>query len=215
MGSSGEHNKQNEKASTKLIIQDLTQEIPKLIQQSFQGVQKEIRILQNATKDLHLMIRGMDGELQELKKVTKRISHRINAIDVGVKKAPKPHIKEISTGLDYLTQIPQHLRDTFGAILKRDAGATALEISLETGKSRSLESDYLNQLVDRGYVTKVRDGKKVLFSKSGEYEEEEEEILKPLSHKSFLHLLKQKQNLVNNANHSHKKKATNIVIDDK
>ncbi|MFX1516571.1 MAG: hypothetical protein ACFFC6_09700 [Promethearchaeota archaeon] len=160
----------------------------------------------------------MDSELQELKKVTKRISHRIDAIDVGVgvKKAPKPQIKEISTGLDYLTQIPQHLRDTFGAILKRDAGATALEISLETGKSRSLESDYLNQLVDRGYVTKVRDGKKVLFSKSGEYEEEEEEILKPLTHnKSFLHLLKQKQNLVNNANHSHKKKATNIVIDDK
>lgn len=217
MGSSGEQNKENEEKSTKITVLDLTQEIPNIIQQSFQGVQKEIKILQNTTKDLHLMIRGMDSELQELKKVTKQISHRLDRVfDVGVKKAPKPHIKEISTGLDYLTQIPQHLRDTFRTILKRDTGATALDISLETGKSRSLESDYLNQLVDRGYVHKRRSGKKVLFYKVGEQEEEEEEVQKPFAHKkSFSTVLAEKQTLVNNANHSHKKKTTNIVINDK
>jgi len=216
LGSSDEQNKQNEENSPKISVLNLTQEIPNIIQQSFQGVQKEIRILQNTTKDLHLMIRGIDGELQELKKVTKRISLKLDSFfDVGVKKAPKPHIKEISTGLDYLESIPPHLRETFQTILKRDKGATALQIAIETGKSRSLESDYLNQLENRGFIYKKRQGKKVLFFKIGEHEEEEEEDTQFIDHKKSLAYITEKQTLVNNAKNSHKKKATNIIIDDK
>jgi hypothetical protein len=217
LGSSGEKKKQNGKNSAKISDLDLTQEIPVLIQQSFQGIRKEMQLIQDSNKDLRLMMRGMHAEIQELKKVTKRISQRVDNSFVSgvVRKTAKPHIKEISTGLDYLTQIPQHLRDTFQAILKRDTGATALEISLETEKSRSLESDYLNQLVDRGFVMKKRQGKKVLFFKIGEHEEEEEEIPKPHDHKKALSYIAEKQTLVNNANHSHEKKALRVInIDD-
>lgn len=217
MGSSGEKKKQNGKNSAKISDLDLTQEIPVLIQQSFQGIRKEIQLIQDSNKDLRLMMRGMHAEIQELKKVTKSINQRVDNVLVSgiVRKAPKPHIKEISTGLDYLTQIPQHLRDTFRTILKRDAGATALDISLETGKSRSLESDYLNQLVDRGFVIKKREGKKVLFSKISEFDEEEE-IAKPNNHKESLAFIAEKQTLVNDANHSHEKKALRVInIDDK
>lgn len=218
MGSTDEKKKQNEKKSVEIGDLDLNQAIPKLIHQSFQGVRKEIQIIQESNEDLRLMVRGMHAEIQELKRVTKGISKRIDNVFVAevVKKTPKPHIKEISTGLDYLTQIPQHLRDTFRTILKRDSGATALEISIETGKSRSLESDYLNQLVDRGFVIKKRQGKKVLFSKIGELEEEEEEVPKLADHKKSLSFIAEKQMVVNNANNSHDKKAINIInIDDK
>ncbi|MFW9903271.1 MAG: hypothetical protein ACFFFH_02985 [Candidatus Thorarchaeota archaeon] len=217
MGSSDEKKKQNGKNSSEISDLDLTKEIPTLIQQSFQGIRKEIQLIQDSNKDLHLMMRGMHAEIQELKKVTKQISQRFdNAFIAGVtRKTTKPHIKEISSGLDYLTQIPQHLRDTFRTILKRDTGATALEISLETGKSRSLESDYLNQLVDRGFVIKERQGKKVLFFKIGELDEEEE-VTKPNDHKKSLSFIAEKQTLVNNANHSQEKKAVRVInIDDK
>lgn len=215
MGSTDEQKKQNEKKSVEITDLDLTQTIPQIIRQSFQGVQKEIQLIQESHKDLHLMMRGVHAEIQELKRATKRISHRIDDVFDArvVKKAPKPHIKEISTGLDLLTQIPQHLRDTFENILKRDTGSTALDISIATGKSRSLESDYLNQLVDRGFVIKKRHGKKVLFSKISEHDEEE--VLKPVSQKKPLSFIAEKQLVVNNANHSDDKKTIRINIDDK
>ncbi len=217
MGSTDEHKKQNKKNSVEISDLALNQVIPKLIHQSFQGVQEEIQLIRESNEDLHLMMRGMHAEIQELKKVTKQINQRIgHVINVGVvKKSPKPHIKEISTGLDLLTQIPQHLRETFRSILKQDAGSTALDISLETGKSRSLESDYLNQLVDRGFVIKKRQGKKVLFSKIGEQDEEEEEVSKPVDHKKALSYIAEKQMVVNDANNSDDKKAIHINIDEK
>jgi predicted transcriptional regulator len=218
LGSSGEKKKQNGKNSTKVDDLDLTQDLPEPLQQSFQGIRKEIQLVQESTKDLQLMMRGMHAEIQELKKTTKRMSQRYdNVFATGViRKASKPHIKEISTGLDFLESIPQHLRETFQAILKRDKGATALQIAEETGKSRSLASDYLNQLENRGFIYKKRQGKKVLFSKIGEPDEEdEEEIHKPFTHKkSFETLMDEKQSLVNNANHSRDKRVS-INIDDK
>ncbi|MEM3731881.1 MAG: zinc-ribbon domain-containing protein [Candidatus Bathyarchaeia archaeon] len=41
--------------------------------------------------------------------------------------------------------------------------ATALEVSRKTGRSRAAESDYLNQLADRGFLKKTRRGREVIF----------------------------------------------------
>ncbi len=223
MGSADEEKKQNEKKSVEFTDLGLQQAIPKLIHQSLQGVREDIQIIQKSHKDLQksnegldLMIRGIYAEIQDIKKVTKGISHRIDRFfDMGViKKTPKPHIKEISTGLDLLTQIPHHLRDTFQTLWKRDRGASASEVSRETGKSRSLESDYLNQLVDRGFVSKRRQGKKVLFFKIGEIEEEEEEEeeedTKDSNDNGSLDFIVEKQREVNNSTNSHNKHTIHI-----
>lgn len=217
MGSTDKEKEQNEKKSVEFTDLDLKKAIPKLIHQSLQEVRDDIQIIQDSNKDLQkstegldLMIRGIHAEIQDIKKVTNGISHRIDRFfDIGViKKAPKPHIKEISTGLDLLTQIPPHLRDTFQTVLKRDRGASALEIAKETGKSRSLESDYLNQLVDRGFVIKRRQGKRVLFFRIGEIEEEEEP--KNSTNNGSLDFIVEKQREVNNSTNSHNKHTIHI-----
>lgn len=58
--------------------------------------------------------------------------------------------------------LPDHLRQTMQTIATFGE-ATALQVSQKTGRSRAGESDYLNQLVDRGFLKKVKRGKEVVF----------------------------------------------------
>jgi hypothetical protein len=58
--------------------------------------------------------------------------------------------------------LPEHLRETMQAILMCGE-ATALQVSEKTSRSRAAESDYLNQLVDRGFLKKERRGKEIVF----------------------------------------------------
>lgn len=58
--------------------------------------------------------------------------------------------------------LPEHLRRTMQAIVTLGE-ATAFQVSKKTGRSRAAESDYLNQLVDRGFLKKVRKGREIVF----------------------------------------------------
>lgn len=58
--------------------------------------------------------------------------------------------------------LPEHLRQTMQSIVTFGE-ATALQVSDKTGRSRAAESDYLNQLVDRGFLKKVRRGREIVF----------------------------------------------------
>ncbi|MFP4654097.1 MAG: helix-turn-helix domain-containing protein [Methanohalobium sp.] len=70
----------------------------------------------------------------------------------------------LSKSMDVMTLIslPEHLRTTATTLLRLEQ-ATADEISEITGKERAVESNYLNQLVKLGYVTKFRKGKRIYF----------------------------------------------------
>lgn len=61
-----------------------------------------------------------------------------------------------------LLDLPDHVRKTAMAMNKFKK-ATAEDIALETGRERSIESAYLNQLVRSGYLKKKRDGRRVIF----------------------------------------------------
>ncbi|MGQ9639873.1 MAG: helix-turn-helix domain-containing protein [Candidatus Bathyarchaeia archaeon] len=61
-----------------------------------------------------------------------------------------------------LLSLPDHLRKTALALAELGE-ATATEISEKTGRVRAAESDYLNQLVAKGYVKKKRKGHGVYF----------------------------------------------------
>lgn len=60
------------------------------------------------------------------------------------------------------TRLSEALRRTLNA-LQELGRAAAEEVAAKTGRARSLESVYLNQLTQLGLVRKVRVGKKVVF----------------------------------------------------
>ena len=62
-----------------------------------------------------------------------------------------------------LIELPNHLRETMLAVIALGE-ATAPEVSKETGKARSSESDYLNQLRRMGYLKKRYASRKVYYS---------------------------------------------------
>jgi len=61
-----------------------------------------------------------------------------------------------------LISLPEHLRKSM-EVMATFGEATAEQISEKTGRSRAAESDYLNQLMDRGFLKKERKGKEVVF----------------------------------------------------
>jgi len=65
-------------------------------------------------------------------------------------------------GIDVLS-LDGHLQKTILELLRLGKG-TATEVAAKTRRSRALESLYLNQLTQMGYVAKERVGKAVYFS---------------------------------------------------
>ncbi|WP_455141204.1 winged helix-turn-helix domain-containing protein [Candidatus Hodarchaeum mangrovi] len=144
------------------------------IDQIFTDVVTEI---QKTNENLQLMIRGLHSEIKELKDEIESISKTVDDyIQKDIKRSIDSRIKDISTGLDLLTNIPTHLRRTFEMIYTQGGkkGLSAKEVADRTQKSRSLESDYLNQLVDLGYILKEKDGKSVFFFYDFSDQEEDE-----------------------------------------
>ncbi|MEM2941812.1 MAG: helix-turn-helix domain-containing protein [Candidatus Bathyarchaeia archaeon] len=91
---------------------------------------------------------------------------RIITIQESLKRILAPKKKPSYEGLPLdvatLLSLPDHLRKT--ALALSELGeATATQISEKTGRVRAAESDYLNQLVTKGYVSKKRRGHDVYF----------------------------------------------------
>jgi hypothetical protein len=61
-----------------------------------------------------------------------------------------------------LASLPEHLRRSM-EVATLMGQATAEAVAMKTGRSRAAESDYLNQLVDRGFLKKERVGKEIVF----------------------------------------------------
>jgi hypothetical protein len=57
---------------------------------------------------------------------------------------------------------PPHIYRTYQALRLRGS-ATAIEVAAETGRSRSLENAYLNQLAALGFASKRRVGRVIVF----------------------------------------------------
>lgn len=132
--------------------------------------------LEDATTELKLFIKGIHKDVEEIKDIVKSHSYQIQTImdsqsyeSQGNVDSRDNTVITIGSGFDLLSNTPAHLRKTYEALLIIDDDkATASEVANKTGKSRSLESDYLNQLVTLRLVKKKQDGRKVYFSISSE-----------------------------------------------
>jgi predicted transcriptional regulator len=70
---------------------------------------------------------------------------------------------DIPTENKSVLDLPKHLQTTF-LTLHSLKSATAGMIATKTNKARAVESSYLNQLVRLGYISKRRNGRKVIFT---------------------------------------------------
>jgi DNA-binding transcriptional ArsR family regulator len=163
MGTSKRVTDKEDEKTTSFIDTNLKENFPTILRDNLKGIKEEI---QKTNETIKIMLHGIHREVEEIKALAESNKILIENFIVKrtIKKTDDDIRPEIETGLDFLTKVPQHLRRTFETILKLDPkGVTAKEVAWETGKSRSLESDYLNQLSDRGLVYKKQEGKKVLF----------------------------------------------------
>jgi len=178
--------------------------IPLAIRESLEELRIDVKKeIQKSEGDLRLMLRGIQAEIHEVKEMVKGVTHSVELISgkksALIKKIVEPELGGIGDSLDLLTKIPQHLRRTFEVILKLDRKVTAKEVSQETGKSRPLESDYLNQLSDRGVISKIPKGKKVFFyyQKPSLYDHEENGL------KSEQKITNKKREIFNDSSNNH------------
>ena len=102
----------------------------------------------------------------ELRKWLRRVERKIDVLGQGEEvHMPKPvEVEGIGEVLDVMTllSLPDSLRKSVLVVLTLGK-ATAENVANKTGRARSVESAYLNQLVRMGYLKRVREGKRVYF----------------------------------------------------
>jgi hypothetical protein len=88
-----------------------------------------------------------------------QIRYRLDDIEAALSKwNPRP--LEISES--ELLLLPDHLRKTYMTVMSKGE-CNATEVSNLTGRCRAMESNYLNQLVRMGWLSKDRDSKTTRF----------------------------------------------------
>jgi len=105
----------------------------------------------------------VSGELlgKRLEDVEKRLEKLENIVS-GIVSSMGERATIHSVDRAELMSIPDSLRKTMIAILELKE-ATADETARKTGRTRSLETIYLNQLTRIGYLSRSRKGRKIYF----------------------------------------------------
>jgi hypothetical protein len=103
-------------------------------------------------------------ELEEIRENLERLNEKVDMMLEIQKKSYKETLTNTPDALDVFSflSLPDHLRKTFVAISRLE-GATASEVAEQTKRARAVESGYLNQLVNMGYLKKMRKSRQVYF----------------------------------------------------
>jgi hypothetical protein len=96
-----------------------------------------------------------------LEKRLKDIENRLERLETVLSSSEK-QTSVRSLDIKDLLEVPDSLRKTVLAIAELKE-ATANTTALKTGRTRSLETIYLNQLVRMGYLSRLRKGRKIYF----------------------------------------------------
>ena len=99
----------------------------------------------------------LDVVFQELEK----IRHRLDDIENMFSKWKQP--EPLAVPDSALFSLPDHLRKTYLVVASKGQ-CNATEVSNLTGRSRAVESTYMNQLVRMKWLTKCRNSKTLNFS---------------------------------------------------
>ncbi|MEM2122621.1 MAG: helix-turn-helix domain-containing protein [Candidatus Bathyarchaeia archaeon] len=108
------------------------------------------------TKGLLEIIQKLEAIAQKLDAIAEKLN------ELSPEKPREVELINLPMDVATLLSLPDHLRKT-ALILCNLGEATAEMVAKETGRARAAESDYLNQLVSRGYIRKKRVGRRVYF----------------------------------------------------
>jgi predicted transcriptional regulator len=93
----------------------------------------------------------------------KRLEERLDVVEKTLQLRDLPTTStSISLSQKDLLALPSSLQKTMLAIQELQE-ATSTGVSQETGRARSVETIYLNQLARLGYLNKERKGRKIFF----------------------------------------------------
>ncbi len=98
-----------------------------------------------------------DKRLEMLERTVAAVAQRLEEIETAKPREHKPLMNVVR-----LMSLPEHLRTTASLVVKLGE-ATAAQISKGSGRQRTLESMYLNELVRLGHADKVKRGKEVYY----------------------------------------------------
>jgi len=117
---------------------------------------------QGDTPDLAKLLQQVNKNMEALGTKLDRIIDLQESLTRILTPEKKRSYEGLPLDVATLLSLPDHLRKTALA-LSELSEATATKISEKTGRVRAAESDYLNQLVTKGYVSKRRKGHDVYF----------------------------------------------------
>lgn len=100
------------------------------------------------------------------------IRHRLDDIE---RMFSNWHPQPLSVSESELLSLPDNLRKTY-LVLASEGECSATRVSDLTGRSRAIESSYLNQLVRMGWLTKRRNSKTLHFRTLSDSKEKHESI---------------------------------------
>ena len=113
------------------------------------------------TTQIHDELRSLNRNLESLNRTLAYLAEAFRSS--RLRDAGQTSAKYGQLDVNTLLSLPDHLRKTAMAIVKLGEG-TASRVASETGRVRAAESDYLNQLVEMGYVKKRRVSRNAVFS---------------------------------------------------
>jgi predicted transcriptional regulator len=109
---------------------------------------------------------------EDIGKKIRRIETRLDVIEKMLDKSgilnKNVSDHDLSTSIQDLLELPDTLRKTLLS-LQTLGTATSEEVAGKTGRTRSIETVYLNQLSRLQYVTRNRKGRKIYYSVSRYY----------------------------------------------
>lgn len=115
---------------------------------------------QKRENDSVAQIHKLLENLEELDAKTRRILKLLEGSAAGIdSRGGSSGLSELGT----LLSIPDHLRQTL-VVAQKLGMTTSEDVAEQTGRAKSLESSYLNQLARASLLKKQRLGRKVYFS---------------------------------------------------
>ena len=100
---------------------------------------------------------------KELQREVNELKERLEKLENFVKERALTELASKTTiSVLKILSLPEHLRMTASAVIQLGK-ATASDVSKITGRERTLESAYLNELVRLGHVRKSSEGRKVYY----------------------------------------------------
>jgi hypothetical protein len=100
--------------------------------------------------------------LEQIFKEMRHVRCRLDEIEKSFSGwKPEP----VDVGGSELLALPDHLRSTFMVVASKGECSATL-VSNKTGRTRAIESTYLNQLTRMGWLSKRRDSKTIYFRPS-------------------------------------------------